>query len=113
MPPRRSSPRAFAAAGAEHPTLAARARDEHSYIAEVAAIAQRLALVAWQPGTALRTAPTATPNTSARFDAGSVLTISTCRPASPNATATALATVVFPTPPLPVKSTNGVPQDAH
>ena len=31
--------------------LAARARDEHPYIAEVAAIAQRLALVAWQPHT--------------------------------------------------------------
>jgi arsenite-transporting ATPase len=41
----------LAAAGAEHPTLAARARDEHAYIAEVAAIAQRLALVAWQPHT--------------------------------------------------------------
>ncbi len=41
----------LAAAGAEHPTLAARARDEHPYLAEVAAIAQRLALVAWQPHT--------------------------------------------------------------
>ena len=41
----------LAAAGAEHPTLAARARDEHPYIAEAAAIAQRLALVAWQPDT--------------------------------------------------------------
>ena len=41
----------LAAAGAEHPTLAARARDEHAYLAEVAAIAQRLALVAWQPHT--------------------------------------------------------------
>ena len=41
----------LAAAGAEHPTLAARARDEHPYIAEAAAIAQRLALVAWQPHT--------------------------------------------------------------
>ncbi len=41
----------LAAAGAEHPTLAARARDEHPYVAEAAAIAQRLALVAWQPHT--------------------------------------------------------------
>ena len=41
----------LAAAGAEHPTLAARARDEHPYLAEAAAIAQRLALVAWQPHT--------------------------------------------------------------
>ena len=41
----------LAAAGAEHPTLAARARDEHPYLAEVAATAQRLALVAWQPHT--------------------------------------------------------------
>ena len=41
----------LAAAGAEHPTLAARARDEHPYLAEVAEIAQRLALVAWQPHT--------------------------------------------------------------
>ena len=41
----------LAAAGAEHPTLAARARDEHPYLAEAAAIAQRLALVPWQPHT--------------------------------------------------------------
>ena len=41
----------LAAAGAEHPTLAARARDEHPYLAEIAAIAQRLALVPWQPHT--------------------------------------------------------------
>ena len=41
----------LAAAGATHPTLAARARDEHPYIAEAAALAQRLALVAWQPYT--------------------------------------------------------------
>jgi hypothetical protein len=37
----------------------------------------------------------------------------TRRPASPKATATALATVVFPTPPLPVKNTNGVSHDVH
>ena len=41
----------LAAAGTEHPTLAARARDEHPYLAEAAAIAQRLALVPWQPHT--------------------------------------------------------------
>ena len=41
----------LAAAGAEHPTLAARARDEHPYLAEAAELAQRLALVAWQPQT--------------------------------------------------------------
>ena len=41
----------LAAAGAEHPTLAARARDEHPYLAEAAALTERLALVAWQPHT--------------------------------------------------------------
>ena len=41
----------LAAAGAQHPTLAARARDEQPYLAEAAAIAERLALVAWQPHT--------------------------------------------------------------
>ena len=41
----------LAAAGATHPTLAARARDEHPYLAEAAALAERLALVAWQPYT--------------------------------------------------------------
>ena len=63
------------------------------------------------PGTVVTDAPTATPNTSARFDAGSVLTTSTRRPASPSATAAALASVVFPTPPLPVKNRNGVLHD--
>ena len=41
----------LAAAGATHPTLAARARDEHPYLAEAAGLAGRLALVAWQPQT--------------------------------------------------------------
>ena len=41
----------LAAAGAEHPTLATRARDEHPYLAEAATIAERLALVAWQAHT--------------------------------------------------------------
>jgi arsenite-transporting ATPase len=41
----------LAAAGAEHPTLAARARAEHPYVTEAAALADRLALVAWQPRT--------------------------------------------------------------
>ena len=41
----------LAAAGATHPTLAARARDEHPYLAEAAGLAGRLALVAWQPHT--------------------------------------------------------------
>ena len=41
----------LAAAGAAHPTLAARARDEYPYLAEAAGLGQRLALVAWQPYT--------------------------------------------------------------
>ena len=41
----------LAAAGATHPTLAARARDEHPYLAEAAGLTERLALVAWQPYT--------------------------------------------------------------
>ena len=41
----------LAAAGATHPTLAARARDEHAYIAEAAEMTERLALVAWQAQT--------------------------------------------------------------
>ena len=41
----------LAATGAEHPTLAARANDEHTYIAEAAELTHRLALVAWQPHT--------------------------------------------------------------
>ena len=39
----------LAAAGATHPTLAARARAEHAYIAEAAEQTGRLALVPWQP----------------------------------------------------------------
>ena len=39
----------LAAAGANHPTLAARARAEHPYIAEAADQTARLALVPWQP----------------------------------------------------------------
>ena len=66
-----------------------------------------------RPGPRCGSGPTAVPNTSARFDAGSVLTTSTRRPASASATATALATVVFPTPPLPVKNTNGVRHEPH
>ena len=42
-------------------------------------------------------------STSSRFDAGSVLTSSTRRPRSASATAVAQATLVLPTPPLPVK----------
>ena len=41
----------LAAAGAAHPTLAARARDEQTYISEAAERAERLALVAWQAQT--------------------------------------------------------------
>jgi arsenite-transporting ATPase len=41
----------LAAAGATHPTLAARAGDEQPYVTEAAGLAQRLALVAWQPYT--------------------------------------------------------------
>ena len=41
----------LAAAATDHPTLAARARDEHPYIAEAAALTERLALVAWQHDT--------------------------------------------------------------
>ena len=54
--------------------------------------------------------PVAVWNTSARLEAGSVLTSSTRRPTSASATGTALATVVLPTPPLPVNSTNRVCQ---
>jgi arsenite-transporting ATPase len=39
----------LAAAGAAHPTLAARARDEQAYVAEAGELTERLALVAWQP----------------------------------------------------------------
>ena len=60
------------------------------------------------PGTNSGAAPTFISNTSSRFDAGSVLTMSTWRPASANPSATLLATVVLPTPPLPVKNRNGV-----
>ena len=41
----------LAATGATHPTLAARARDEHAYIAEASELTERLALVAWQAQT--------------------------------------------------------------
>ena len=41
----------LAATGATHPTLAARARDEHAYIAEASGMTERLALVAWQAQT--------------------------------------------------------------
>ncbi len=51
-----------------------------------------------------RLEPALTPNTSSRFDAGSVEMMSVRLPASASATATALAVVVFPTPPLPVKN---------
>ena len=47
--------------------------------------------------------PMTCPNTSPRFDAGSVVTSSTRRPASARAHATAHDTLVLPTPPLPVR----------
>jgi len=43
------------------------------------------------------------PNTASRFDAGSVLTMSTRLPAWASISAVAQAAEVFPTPPLPVK----------
>ena len=48
--------------------------------------------------------PTSMPKTCPRFDAGSVLTSSTRFPRSARPTATAQASEVFPTPPLPVKN---------
>jgi hypothetical protein len=48
--------------------------------------------------------PIVRPNTCPTFDAGSVLTSSTCLPASANCTAAAQAMEVLPTPPLPVKN---------
>src|SRR6516162_4063234 len=47
--------------------------------------------------------PSCVSRTAPRFEAGSVLTISTSRPASPRRTALAHAKDVLPTPPLPVK----------
>jgi len=47
-------------------------------------------------------------NTSARFEAGSVVTIRTRLPASASATAVVQAIVVLPTPPLPEKKRNWV-----
>ncbi len=47
-------------------------------------------------------------NTSARFEAGSVVTMRTRRPASASATAVVQAIVVLPTPPLPEKKRNSV-----
>ena len=49
-----------------------------------------------------------TPSTSSRFEAGSVLTNKTRRPASASAMAEAHAREVLPTPPLPVKNRNRV-----
>ncbi len=50
-------------------------------------------------------------NTSARLDAGSVVTIRTRVPASASATAVVQAIVVLPTPPLPEKKRNWVTAD--
>ena len=56
------------------------------------------------PGTSRGSRPSCTPSISSRFDAGSVLTSSTLRPASASASAQAQASEVLPTPPLPVKN---------
>ena len=56
------------------------------------------------PGTVVGVLESRTPNTSSRFDAGSVLTSSTRLPPSASVTAVAQAREVFPTPPLPVKN---------
>ena len=56
-----------------------------------------------RPARAVGDAPSATPRTSSRFEAGSVLTSSTRFPASARAMAVAQAADVLPTPPLPVK----------
>jgi anti-sigma factor RsiW len=55
-------------------------------------------------GTPVGAAPSATPSTSSRFEAGSVLTSRTRLPASARPIAVAHAAEVLPTPPLPVKN---------
>src|SRR6187399_1425951 len=55
------------------------------------------------PTTGRGTPASGVSSTSSRLDAGSVLTRSTLRPRSASATAVAHATLVLPTPPLPVK----------
>ncbi len=65
--------------------------------------------IAHRPGTpaiAVMAWPMGCSNTSARLDAGSVVTIRTRRPASASATAVVQAIVVLPTPPLPEKKRN-------
>src|SRR5450759_513808 len=59
-------------------------------------------------GTCLAAPDSSTPSTSSRFDAGSVLTSSTRRPASARSMAVAQAVDVLPAPPLPVKNRIGV-----
>ena len=58
------------------------------------------------PAIAVTAWPIGCSNTSARFDAGSVVTIRTRLPASASATAVVQAIVVLPTPPLPEKKRN-------
>ena len=55
-------------------------------------------------GTGVGVVASDTPSTSSRFDAGSVDTSRTRRPASASDTAVAQASEVLPTPPLPVKN---------
>ena len=62
----------------------------------------------WTPGTGVGWSESATPSISSRFDAGSVLTRRTRRPASASRMAVAQASAVFPTPPLPVKKSSFV-----
>jgi hypothetical protein len=59
-------------------------------------------------GTGVGLSVRATSSISSRFDAGSVLTISTRNPPSARPMAVAHAREVLPTPPLPVKKRNGV-----
>ena len=62
-------------------------------------------------GTGVGTPFSCTPNTSSRFEAGSVLTSNTRPPRSARATAVAQASDVFPTPPFPVKNRMRVASD--
>src|SRR5688572_5846857 len=64
-------------------------------------------------GTGVGSRPADIPKTSSRLDAGSVLTSSVRLPWSARRSPMALATVVFPTPPLPVRNRYLVAVDAQ
>ena len=84
--------------------IGARVRSVYSAVALSGSIS-----IAHRPGTAsiaVTACPMGCSKTSARLDAGSVVTIRTRLPASASATAVAQAIVVLPTPPLPEKKRN-------